>query len=182
MRPSSRGARAKSQFLPMELDNPADTLTHGLTLKGAQYNWAILKGYKTVENRAYRIKPGWYALHTGVGKIEKKVTDEIQAALGDVRLPGEEEMPHGVIVGAVHISCGLPIERCRTDPWATGPVCNVLDAVYVLPNPVKARGQLATWKVDPGALEEVRRQLRGAPIHRNDVRSLCISVSGQNQL
>ena len=40
-------------------------VTHGLTLRGGQLSWAILNGDERVENRHFRMHPGWYALHTG---------------------------------------------------------------------------------------------------------------------
>jgi hypothetical protein len=36
-------------------------VTHALTLRGAQLSWAVLKGVKTIENRHFRIAPGWCA-------------------------------------------------------------------------------------------------------------------------
>jgi hypothetical protein len=41
-----------------------ETITHGLTMRGAQLTWAVLEGVKVIENRHFRLKPGWYALHT----------------------------------------------------------------------------------------------------------------------
>jgi hypothetical protein len=35
------------------------TLTHAITLKGAQLSWAVLQGAKIIENRAFRMAPGW---------------------------------------------------------------------------------------------------------------------------
>ena len=41
------------------------TITHALTLKGARLTQAILKRFKRIENRHFKIHRGWYALHTG---------------------------------------------------------------------------------------------------------------------
>ena len=57
------------------------TVTKGLTLRGAQTNWAILNGHKLIENRTWRIAPGWYALHTGAGDAEFKVQQRLRELL-----------------------------------------------------------------------------------------------------
>jgi len=49
------------------------TVTHGLTLKGAQLTWALLEGQKPIENRSVRLPEGWLILHTGSGKLEPEM-------------------------------------------------------------------------------------------------------------
>ena len=44
--------------------SPAE-VTHAFTLKSGRLSFAVLTGKKRVENRDFRIQPGWYALHTG---------------------------------------------------------------------------------------------------------------------
>ena len=44
-------ARRPTAELPCEV-------THAITLRGAQLTWAVLKGYKMLENRHFRISPG----------------------------------------------------------------------------------------------------------------------------
>ena len=153
----------------------ASALTRGLTLKGALYNHCILNGHKRVENRPFRIKPGWYALHTGVGKLAAEDAKRIHARMGGACLPDECSLPHGVIVGAVHFCGGLKHSDCAEDHWATGPICNVIDAYCALRRPVPHRGALSLWKIKPDALAEVQAQLASAPVHRNaDVSSFFL--------
>ena len=107
-----------------------DLVTHAITLKGAQLTWAILHGHKTIENRSTRISPGWYALHTGLGKT----TAEYQAGLKVkcAALPREASLAHGVVEGALRIDYACSVEACAgtpSEPWASGPVPNAIGAV-----------------------------------------------------
>lgn len=36
-----------------------EEVTKAITLRGAQLSWAVLQGIKTIENRNFRIAPGW---------------------------------------------------------------------------------------------------------------------------
>ena len=79
----------------------ATDVTHALTLKGARITWAIINGFKGVENRHLRIKPGWVALHTGVGKLDPKLQPLLESRCPGI--PAEDTLPHGAIVGAMHV-------------------------------------------------------------------------------
>ena len=70
--------------------DPARALTHGITLMGAQLSWAILHGHKTLENRSISIPPGWYAVHTGKGKLDAAH----QPTLSRVRRPSNARPSH----------------------------------------------------------------------------------------
>ena len=155
---------------PTGAPSPAE-VTHGITLRGAQLTRAILTGDKRVENRHFTMKPGWYALHTGA----KMSSHESQhALLASLRaMPGEASLPHCAIVGAVQISHALSFDECKgTEPWAFGPVCNVIQAVATLQRPVAHRGALSLWRIDAAALEDVRSQLSEACVHTNDLSHL----------
>ena len=146
-------------------------VTHGLTLRGAQLSWAILNGDKRVENRHFRMQPGWYALHTGA----KRDSHESQLPLlaGVEGMPAEEDLPHSAIVGALKVSHALTLEQSKsTEPWAFGPVVNVLSAVCRLERPVPHRGALSVWRIEQDALESVREQLRNAAVLTNDISHL----------
>ena len=82
----------------------ATEVTHGITLRGAQLTWAILHGLKKVENRHFRMSPGWYALHTGQKTSSHESQHELIASV--VGMPPEMELPHAAIVGAIQISHG----------------------------------------------------------------------------
>ena len=84
----------------------ATEVTHGITLRGAQLTWAILRGVKKVENRHFRMSPGWYALHTGQKTSSHESQHELIASVAE--MPPETELPHGAIVGAIKITHGAP--------------------------------------------------------------------------
>lgn len=142
-------------------------ITHGLTLKGAQLTWAILHRHKTIENRHIRIPPGWVALHTGMGKLDQQRSAEIKARCGDA-LPEEHVLPHGFIVGAMRVDRACVPADCMgtpSEPWASGPICNVIGAVLTLDEPVPHKGALGLWRIDVAVLARVQAALAAATIH-----------------
>ena len=141
------------------------TITKALTLKGAQYNHCILEGHKTIENRTWRIAPGWYALHTGTGKSDAATQQRLRLLVPSV--PDEASLPKGVIVGAINVSHSLAEAECVSSPWATGPVCNILAATVVLPHPVPHKGALGCWNIDASVLAELQVALAAAPERSN---------------
>ena len=149
----------------------AAPMGHGITLRGAQLTRAILTRDQRVENRHFTMKPGWYALHTGANM---SLHESQHALLASLRaMPGEASLPHCAIVGAVQISHALSFDECKgTEPWAFGPVCNVIQAVATLQQPEAHRGALSLWRIDAAALEDVRSQLSEACVHTNDLSHL----------
>ena len=137
-------------------------VTHGITMKCAQWTWAILHGWKTIENRHFRLSPGWYALHTGQGKL----TPEARAKLGRLiptGLPSEASLPHGAISGLVRMDGVARLDDCatsRSKDWATGPVCNVVGAVVRLRTPVGHKGGLSVWRLSGEARAAIAAQLQ----------------------
>ena len=148
-----------------------EAITHALTLKGAQIAWCILQGPKVIENRRWRIAPGWYALHVGAGRTSPEAAAFLQAVVP--ALPEEHTLPHSALVGALHISHSLKSEDCGDCAWAAGPVCNVIDAVAVAPEPVMGvRGALGLWRMDVALAEALRQQLSHAQVRTTDVSAL----------
>ena len=130
--------------MPAAAASPA-LVTHGLTLKGASLNWAILHRHKTIENRSVRLPLGWVALHTGMGKLPAVRAAELHEQCPDI--PAEEALPHGVIVGAMRVDGACEVADCAgtaSQPWAIGPVCNIVGAVCMLPEPIAHKGALVT--------------------------------------
>ena len=80
-----------------------------------------------------------------------------------------------MIVGAIKISHKLALAEC-TDMWASGPICNVIEAVCSLPQPLRHRGALSLWKINDGVVSNLREQLQNAPITWNDITDLLIEV------
>ena len=150
---------------PTAASSPGE-VTHGITLRGALLTKAILDCVKRVENRHFRMQQGWYVLHTGAKMSSDKSQHTLLASL--VNAPDEKDLPHRAIVGAIEISHALSLEQCSaTEPWAFGPVCNVIRSVVRLERPVAHRGALSLWRIDSAVLEDVRAQLQAAPVRVN---------------
>jgi hypothetical protein len=98
VRPSTPGVCWKESWdkllarRTMAASTPA-VVTHGITLKGARLSWAILKRRKVIENRSIKLSPGWYALHTGVGKMDALRSGELELLCPGI--PEEATLPHG---------------------------------------------------------------------------------------
>ena len=169
---SAEPAAAKRQKVD---DAPphVESVRQALTLRGAQLCWAILNGHKRIENRSFPLR-GWYLLHCGKGAPQFQL--EECAAAG---APQEAALDYkGKIVGAFHVCCTLPYDRCRHDKWAIESfgACNVIDAVVTLPRPVACSGQMKAWEVPADALRQIRDQLRGAAVRRVDVSDLVTQM------
>jgi hypothetical protein len=140
-------------------------VTRGLTLKGPELTWAILDGRKLVENRTWRLSPGWYALHSGKGSLSAEAKMRLHALAPDA--PEETSLPKSAIVGAIRVSHCLPLEACSQDPWATGPVCNVIAERAMLTSPIPHRGALGTWPISKESIVALQNALEDAPMKSN---------------
>lgn len=134
------------------LDEAAGT-THALTVQGPQQALAMLEGLKLVENRGWRIPPGWYALHVGATRDSEWGR---KAALAHPELPSEDTLRyfHGCIVGLLFISEQRSVKDCAGHQWASGPICHVVSRAVKLPVPVRIRGAPSLWRLP--ALERHR--------------------------
>lgn len=158
--------------MPASKPSPAQ-VTHALTLKGAQLTWAILERLKTIENRSVRLPPGWVALHTGMGKLAPARAAEL--AIQCPGIPSEASLPHGFIVGAIRVDRCCDIGDCAgtaSEPWALGPVCNVIGAVVLLPAPIAHKGSLGLWPIDAHVIALVQAGCAAAPVLENDMARL----------
>lgn len=148
----------------------ASEVHHGVTLRGAQLTHAILVGAKRVENRHFKMQPGWYALHTGASTSAPESQHALIAAVPS--MPSEASLPHSCIVGAIEITHSLDISQCANEPWAFGPVVNVIGSVVRLERPVPHKGALSLWRIQADAADDVHAQLASASVGRNDMTHL----------
>lgn len=145
------------------------SVTHGLTMKGAQLTWALLEGIKPVENRHMRLRSGWLVLHTGTGKLREERQRELAVLCPGI--PAERELPHGFIMGAVKIERHATVADCAGTPsekWASGPVVNVVSAFCRLADPVPHKGALGLWAIDAAVLQRVRDGFAAAAVVHAD--------------
>ncbi|KAH8054878.1 hypothetical protein JL720_14401 [Aureococcus anophagefferens] len=163
---SKKPKRVEGAATPGEIER-------ALTFKGATIAWAILKRKKVLENRPYRLPcGGWIAIHVGKGAFE----GDYRGLVTDCRLPTEEELMRSwqaTIVGAFRVKeCRRP-QNCGGSFWAQGPVCNVVDAVIELKEPVSApKGKLSLWLMDDDVRDAVAAGLKDAPVLTNDLGAL----------
>ena len=149
----------------------AADVSHAFTLKGGQLTYSVMHGVKRVENRHFAMRPGWYGLHTGVSLRSHESQYPLLA--GVEGLPAEETLAHGCLVGAVCISHALTLEQCQvSEPWAFGPVVNLISAYASLDTPVEHKGALSLWRIGDEAREELRSQLAHATVVHNDLSHL----------
>ena len=157
------------------------------TIQGCQMGLALMKGYKPIETRSCRWRPGWYWLHVGKGGLrcvpggEKALR---QCWPPDQVLPDETVLPQSCIIGRVRLGRVIPASRvshawvidvaCGKSrpagsagpPSAAGAVvpkalwCHVIEEAEEFMHPVRnIKGCLNIWKVkDP----EVRQRLKQA--------------------
>ena len=156
-------------------------VTTAITIKGAQLAWAILRGFKRVENRAFTMRAGWYAVHTG--KAESVIESQRSLLEGVASLPSEETLPHSVIVGAIEISHALRMPQCQHEPWASGEIVNVIVRYCNMSTPVAHSGALSTWLIADEAIAQVQAQLSTSMVCENDISHLPrhISIGGEGE-
>lgn len=140
-----------------------ESISHAFSLSGGHLAWAIGAAKKHIENRKFRISPGWYAYgvtlnaHTGV--MDDKFYKE---KYGD-EYPGFSAFDgmRGKIMGVCYISHSLPHQACENDDHASAAyaIKNIISKVIPLVSGVPARGNLGTWPIGIEARDEVRRQL-----------------------
>lgn len=67
----------------------------------------------------------------------------------------------------------LSLAQCEAvEPWAFGPVVNVIGEVKILSKPVSHKGALSIWSIDDAVLEDVRSQLARASSRLNVIEHL----------
>ena len=145
--------------IPPATKDAAANVTHVLTVQGLQLALAMLTGRKLVENRTFRVRPGWIALHLGVGK---RVTQHgLQAAQMYPDLPRDADQPShfGKIVGLLRISEHRVPRDCADHPWAIGPICNVISHALTLHTPIQWVGNLGCQPLTANESAQIRQQV-----------------------
>lgn len=160
-------------------DRP-DQITHAFVLKGFDLVYSMLGGErddqgkilasKHIENRHGRIAPGFYAVLCGRGTkgVTKERYDRCKTTLPSMFILNwcDPNIKHmlGKIVGVVRISHSLPYELCKNDPWAEGPVCNIISHAAWFVSAIPCRGNLGAFPIPVECLADVRSQASTASI------------------
>lgn len=128
----------------------------GLTIK-QPWASAIIDGPKRVENRTWG-RPTMAGMEIAIHAAASRhfVTARQRESLASLwpECPDLAGLTRGSILGTARIRtvCGPSDVQTALDPWATGPVCFVLDRVQKLPRPIKCRGGRGLWTI-PDDLE-----------------------------
>ena len=121
-----------------------------LTLRGPLISEAIIRGFKKVENRNWKIPAGWCVLHSGAGKIKPDTLNSmIQNWPANEPFP-PPDLPTKAIVAIVLMGESYQgTVRPEHEGWATGSVLNPILKVVRLTQPIfNVRGQLGLWNVE----------------------------------
>ena len=99
---------------------------------------------KVIENRHFRITPGWYGVVVGKGMGRREDYEMVKRTLPNMAIPTWESQQakqmRGKLVGIVEITHRVKTEMCTASPWAQGPVCNVIANAAWLPEYVRSVG------------------------------------------
>jgi hypothetical protein len=121
--------------------------------------WAILNAGKDVENRSWQTKyRGWIALHAS--KSAQRL-DDVDFPRG-IQKPEKEDLVCSAICGVAYLS---DIRDKSKSKWFYRPGRGetnygwVLTKVKKLRKPVPCDGILGLWKVPPGVMTSIKRQL-----------------------
>ena len=160
-------------------DRPQE-ITHAFCLKGFDLVYSMLGGErdcegkiiasKHIENRHGRMAPGYYAVLCGKGTkgVTKERYDKCKSILPSMFILnwGDKNIEHilGKIVGVVRIAYSLPFELCKDDPWAEGPVCNVISHAGWFVSGIPCKGNLGAFPIPSEVLAQVRFQASIASI------------------
>lgn len=132
---------------------------YAFTVQGKEVALAMLCMRKRLETRRWTMKPGWYALHLGVGQATSEISKVILEACPEL---SDTPCPAGCIVGLVKVVGTVPALSVVHDPFvfpACGGRVNVFTEAIQLQQPVKAKGKLGLWPLSNHCREEVSAQL-----------------------
>ena len=138
-----------------EIQDIIDNLNDGITVRGDLVAESIMYYGKNIENRKSKIQNKKYlALHIGSGKISKEVETHL---LENIDERQKYKIPKSHIVAILKLGEAKKIseltENESSNKWVYRgggyDVCNFIDKVYILKNPIKSRGfQSITWKLE----------------------------------
>ena len=162
-----KGADRIHSQRPAREDKELLEARQALTLQGAQQVFAILRGKKLIENRAWRIPVGWYAIHAGAQLINDERAERIRTTWPDA--PAEESLPHSAILGLFYVHSHTTPQACPSYVWARGPICHVISKAVELPRPVHCRGGKGLWDLEVWQLQQIHQQLAEVNISYHDL-------------
>jgi hypothetical protein len=151
------------------ISSPADTTTRRRSkVEGPEFAltvrqplaWAIVSGYKDVENRSWSptgLRPGQkFAVHASKARPTAEALQDVARKVGrKVRVPTDLE--RGAVVGVVEYR---GVIGHRSSQWFEGPIAWRLGKIVRLQQPVRCEGQLGLWRLPKAVTAKVVPQLR----------------------
>ena len=159
---ASRSRSPRRTGLPRQPLNTVDKQhqTHAccaFTVQGPQMALAMLRGFKPLENRSVRWRPGWYYLHCGQGRLPSDCSLPLSQTWPDA--PAEDELPRSCIFGRVRLGRIVSSQRFE-HPWALaslGKWAHIIEESLEFRQPIEhVKGKLGPWRACGGILEQVR--------------------------
>jgi len=119
------------------------------------YAWAIIAGIKDVENRSWLTKiRGRIFIHAGMNKHELVDKMDHLRRNGVKKIPKEEDMTFGAIIGSVEIvDC---VEK-HGSKWYEGNIGFLLAKPKKLKVPVPMKANARMQRVPSGVLKKIKR-------------------------
>lgn len=110
--------------------------------------WAIMAGYKTIENRTWRTSyRGPLLIHAAT----QYATDDGRAerVFSILGITPPTLLVRGCVIGCVELVDIIPVSSVSADPWAFGPWCWVLESPrsFEIPIPLKGRPGLFEFAI-----------------------------------
>lgn len=144
-------------------------ITHAFSLNGQHLAWAILEGDKWIENRQFRMAPGWYAVAcTKLSHIGVQTDHDYKKKFESY--PGFQSLDawKGNIVGIAKVSHSIShsdLEKMKNVDDnlfadATYKVKNIISEVMPLDVLIPASGNFGTWPLQHDVLHEVRKAVK----------------------
>ena len=128
-----------------------EKVTHGFALNDSRWLYAMLhvedETSKVIENRAFRMTPGWYAVSLSE-RAATSVVDEIELRRTYPMYPGPMGFKRGRVLGLVRVGHSLPNSMCARSEWADSSyeVCNIIIEVLLFEQPgPKVRANFGTF-------------------------------------
>lgn len=107
--------------------------------------WAIVNGYKPVENRSWRVDyRGPLAIHAATSDCEagwRFVSQNVPCDMKRLRW----RLSRGAVIGTVELVDIVPVRERVQCPWSFGPYCWIFENPLLLPEPVFCCGALSIW-------------------------------------
>jgi hypothetical protein len=134
-----------------------ENLNHGITVRGNLVAECIMFHGKNIECRKKKIKHKYLALHLGSGTINKDLKKHLKLNYKLDPKKNQPKLKKGHIVAILKMGESKFLNELNKKEWENKwiyseggyNVCNYIEDVYILKNPIKCRGfQCMNWKLE----------------------------------